>query len=102
MLRVWSDILTAADQRQCHVTLLGLLEMSALQRLIASTMTFCYRDYSSGSASLELFLSDLQFSSGSYATGPLQWAGDYGSAAVIRCSTVVRKRKPYGLDPVIN
>jgi len=27
MLRVWSDILTAADQR--HVTLLGLLDMSA-------------------------------------------------------------------------
>jgi len=27
MLRVWSDILTAADHR--HVTLLGLMDMSA-------------------------------------------------------------------------
>jgi len=36
MLRVWSDILTAADQR--HVTLLGLLEWICVQCLIASTM----------------------------------------------------------------
>ena len=47
LLRVWSDILTAADLWQ--VTLLGLLDMSAAFDY-ASTTTFCYRDCSTGSA----------------------------------------------------
>jgi len=51
MLRVWSDILRAADQR--HVTLLGLLDMSAAFDCVDHDLLL--QDYTLGSACLELF-----------------------------------------------
>ena len=51
MLQVWSDILTAADQR--HVILLGLLDMSAAFDCVDHDLLL--QDYTLGSACLELF-----------------------------------------------
>ena len=54
-------------------------------------MTYCYRDYSSGLASQELFSSGFaSFLQGRTATGLLQRAGVHGSAAVIRRSARYR------------